>query len=124
LPYLPVLHTPAEDLEFFSGQVLRSDTVWVAECASGIVGFCAFGNGWLNHLYVMPSVHRAGIGSELLRIALRETEALRLWVFQQNAAAIAFYESHGFRLVRMTDGSENEEQVPDALYERAALGSL
>lgn len=72
----------------------------------------------------MPSVHRAGIGSELLRIALRETEALRLWVFQQNAAAIAFYESHGFRLVRMTDGSENEEQVPDALYERAALGSL
>jgi ribosomal protein S18 acetylase RimI-like enzyme len=124
LPYLPVLHTPAEDLEFFSGQVLRADTVWVAECASAIVGFCAFGNGWLNHLYVMPSVHRAGIGSELLRIALRETEALRLWVFQQNAAAIAFYESHGFRLVRMTDGSENEEQVPDALYERAALGSL
>ena len=119
LPYLPILHSPAEDLDFFSNHVLQHDKVWVAECDRGIVGFCAFGNGWLNHLYVQPSLHRSGICSTLLRIAIRDCDTLKLWVFQQNLQAIKFYESHGFTLVRMTDGSENEERVPDALYQRS-----
>lgn len=31
--------------------------------------------------------------------------------------ARSFYESYGFRLVRTTEGSGNEEREPDALYE-------
>ena len=111
-------HTPAEDVAFFSTHVLTHDTVWVAESSDEIVGFCAFGDGWLNHLYVQPSLHRSGIGSALLRIAIRECDSLKLWVFQQNVQARTFYESHGFALVKLTDGSENEERVPDALYQR------
>lgn len=124
LPYLPVLHTADEDVAFFSARVLAHDTVWVAERAGRIVGFCAFGNGWLNHLYIDKDSQRSGIGSELLDIAARENDTLTLWVFQKNLSAIRFYESHGFRLIATTDGAENEERMPDALYRRAPMVSL
>ena len=116
LPYLPILHSADEDVAYFSTQVLPRDTVWVAEANHQIVGLCAFGEGWLNHLYVAPGFQNLRIGTELLAIAIHENEILDLWVFQQNTAAIKFYESHGFTLVKKTDGSENEEHVPDALY--------
>jgi hypothetical protein len=32
-------------------------------------------------------------------------------------AARRFYERHGLRAVRFTDGTGNEEKTPDALYE-------
>lgn len=57
----------------------------------------------------------------LLRQANKEDShtisVLQLWVFAQNVRAISFYERHGFVRVRETDGSENEEQVPDGLFE-------
>jgi Uma2 family endonuclease len=40
---------------------------------------------------------------------------LRLWTFQRNAAARAFYQAHGFVAQRMT-GGDNEEREPDVLY--------
>jgi RimJ/RimL family protein N-acetyltransferase len=44
-------------------------------------------------------------------------ERLELWVFQRNEGARRFYERHGFRLLKLTDGTGNMEQEPDALYE-------
>jgi hypothetical protein len=47
-----------------------------------------------------------------------ETQSrLELWTFQRNANARRFYETHGFRCARLTDGRDNEEHEPDALYE-------
>ena len=37
-------------------------------------------------------------------------------MFQKNTGAIRFYERHGFRLVKLTDGADNMEREPDALY--------
>jgi hypothetical protein len=52
-------------------------------------------------------------------------ERLELWVFQKNEGARRFYERHGFRLVRTTNGAGNVEQEPDALYEwRQALSQV
>lgn len=115
LPYLPTLHSPAEDVEYFFGRVLNRDTVWVAE-RENLAGFCAFTEGWLDHLYVDAPFQRRGVGSALLRRATAGNGVLQLWVFQQNVEAIRFYESHGFSLVEKTDGSNNEEGAPDALY--------
>ena len=54
LPYLPDLHTPAEDLAFFQGHVFGSCTIWLAEAEGRPIGFAAFRPGWLDHLYVDP----------------------------------------------------------------------
>jgi len=116
LPYLPDLHSPAEDLAFFRDHVLPTCSVWVAE-AGTIDGFCAFRPGWVDHLYVRPPCHGQGLGTALLAHAMAENAELRLWVFQRNTPALHFYHARGFRLIDTTDGSRNEEHEPDALLE-------
>jgi ribosomal protein S18 acetylase RimI-like enzyme len=92
---------------------------WSWRRADGrVVGFAALDGELLGHLYVHPDAQRQGIGSALLvRAKEVRPDGLRLWVFQRNTGARAFYERYGFRVVRLTDGSANEEREPDALYE-------
>lgn len=115
LPYLPKLHTPEEDLSFFRDRVFRESDVWVAE-HEGIVGFISYRTGWVDHLYVHSDFHGQGAGSALLSKAMEAHSRLQLWVFQKNLNAIRFYVAKGFWLVEQTDGHENEEREPDALY--------
>jgi ribosomal protein S18 acetylase RimI-like enzyme len=44
---------------------------------------------------------------------------IRLYAFQENAPTRQFYERHGFKAIAFGDGSENEENCPDVLYEWA-----
>ncbi len=102
--------------------VVLHDEVWVAELDERPVGFVALGSRagavYLQHLYVLPEHQRHGVGSELMAHAkARRPDGFRLWVFQANEVARRFYEKHGLRLVELTDGSGNEEEEPDALYE-------
>ena len=113
LPYLPVLHTPQDDRNFFTG-VLATCRVTVAE-ADGIVGFIAWQTGWVDHLYIDAPWRGHGIGGAMLGEAKQAEPRLDLWAFQKNLAAIAFYKRHGFAVVRETDGAENEEKEPDVL---------
>ena len=39
--------------------------------------------------------------------------ALELWCFQANTHARRFYERHGFKAIRFTDGHDNEERARD-----------
>jgi putative acetyltransferase len=114
LPYLPKLHTPEEDIQFFEGQVMRICAVWVAE-SKHILGFIAFRTGWVDHLYVDLGHHCRGIGSALLAKAMVAEPNLQLWAFRRNTAAIDFYRRRGFAIVAETDGSGNEEREPDVL---------
>lgn len=115
MPWLPVVHTPAEDYEFFSRLVIGSQTVLVAEADREIIGFAAFDNDWLNHLYLTPSAQRKGMGTALLSEVKAAVPRIQLWTFQKNHAARQFYTRHGFIEVEFTDGSSNEEQTPDVL---------
>jgi putative acetyltransferase len=116
LPYLPELHTPQEDLAFFEKQVFPASTIWLAEDEGRLIGFAALKQNWLDHLYVDPVWHGRGVGQALLTAAQENVEELNLWTFQKNVRARLFYERHGFTLVELTDGSGNEERVPDARY--------
>jgi hypothetical protein len=49
---------------------------------------------------------------------------LSLWTFQRNQQARHFYESKGFVPVKETDGADNEEHEPDALYTWPAAAVL
>jgi putative acetyltransferase len=124
--YLPQLHTPAEEVAYFSERVLPTSQVTVAEaraapeadtaggCDPEVVGFSAVKDGWLDHLYVVPSRQGGGIGGALLARAMEESPGgLTLWAFAANRGALAFYGRAGFVEVLRTDGSRNEEHVPD-----------
>jgi putative acetyltransferase len=116
LPYLPVLHSPEEDLQYVSTGMLKEGRVTVAVVDCEVVAFCACRDTWLDHLYVLPQHQRLGLGTTLLDDAKRNSSELQLWVFQRNENARRFYEKNGFQLVELTDGHSNEEHEPDARY--------
>jgi GNAT superfamily N-acetyltransferase len=102
----------------FDRVVVEQHETWVADVQGGVAGFGALTDAMLDHLYVHPDHQGCGIGTLLLDQAKRcRPEGFRLWLFQRNEGARRFYERHGFRLVELTDGSANQERVPDALYE-------
>jgi putative acetyltransferase len=116
LPFLPDLHSQQEDLEFFQTRIFDRHNVIMAELDGQIAGYSASHEGWLDHLYVFPDFHGAGVGTALLDDAKAHCNQLRLWVFQKNERAIRFYVKHSFRLLREADGSGNPEGEPDAVY--------
>ena len=117
LPWLKGLHTPAEDITFFSGMVFSTCTLWGGFDGDGLIGFVAFRQGWIDQLYVAPGKQGRGLGGRLLAYAKAGQDCLRLWTFQRNALARRFYEKHGFTSIEETDGGRNEEKEPDVLYE-------
>jgi putative acetyltransferase len=115
----PKLHTPEEDESFFTNVVFTKNKVYIAEDESGkIVGFIAFNNEFIDHLYLLPEAQRKGVGSELIGLALQHSAHLKLWTFQENFGARAFYEKHGFVAILETNGADNDERQPDILFER------
>ena len=100
-----------EETATWLGTLLGSDgsSTVVAESGNGeLLGFCRYGDdpddaafGHIFSLYVMPSASRRGVGRRLLAGALeglarRRAGTVRLWVFQENERALAFYSAFGF----------------------------
>jgi len=117
LPFLPELHTPQEDVAFFSEVLFAKAQVWLAEDEAGEpLGYVAFRPDFIEHLFVRPASQGEGVGVRLLEKALEGARELTLWTFQANTRARRFYERHGFTAVTFTEGEDNEEKMPDVLY--------
>ena len=116
MEYIPRLHTHEEDLAYI-GALFRDREVWVAENDAGVVGFAILSADELMQIHVAPGEQKAGIGSALLaRAKERRPKGFSLWTFQRNEGARRFYERHGLKVVRLTDGQGNEEREPDVQY--------
>lgn len=119
LPYLPKLHSVEEDKSYFTNKVLENDKVYIAyiEDTNELIGFVAFTNDSVNHLYLFPKAQGRGTGTQLLNIAKKNTDSLKLWTFQKNTSAQQFYLNRGFKIIKETEGSGNEEREPDVQME-------
>ncbi|PDT02984.1 GNAT family N-acetyltransferase [Rhizobium chutanense] len=116
LPWLPDLHTPEEEEQYWRMHLLPNCTILGAAMGNQLVGVIAYGGDWIEQLYVLPDFQGLGIGARLLGYAMEEMDEIRLWTFQRNIGARAFYERHGFAAEEETDGADNEEKEPDVLY--------
>jgi len=113
----PLAHTDDEVRGWVADHLLPTSETWVAEAGGEVAGFMSLGEAWLEQLYVAPGRTGAGIGSRLVDLAKqRRPGGLDLYTFQVNARARRFYERHGFRVVELNDGSNNEEGQPDVRY--------
>lgn len=110
------LHSAEEFRAFYRDDVMRRDKLWGAFERQALRGIIAIRPCWIDHLYVDPALHRRGIGTSLVQLAQGMQTELRLYTFQSNVSARAFYERHGFVIEEMTDGARNEEQMPDITY--------
>jgi len=121
LTFLPMLHTVEQDRWFIENVILKECEVVVAERdaerGEGIVSFLARDGEEIRMLYTHPDFVGSGAGSLLLEAAKASgVAALELWCFQANVRARQFYEERGFLAVRFTDGTDNEEKMPDVRY--------
>jgi putative acetyltransferase len=116
LPSLAGLHTPDEDRWFFRKRLFVDCQVWGYFNDQELVGIIAFGEGWIDQLYILPAWQGHRIGTALLEVAQARFDRLSLWTFQRNKRARSFYEKHGFVTISETDGSRNEEKEPDVMY--------
>ena len=109
----PGIH-PDDEVRAWLSRRLVEDEVWLAEVAGAPVGYARFTRTWLDDLYVLPAYAGQGVGSALLDVVkAQRRDGFCLWVFEMNAPARAFYAHHGLVELERTDGSANEERVPD-----------
>nr|WP_254436209.1 GNAT family N-acetyltransferase [Ruegeria arenilitoris] len=123
--WMPELHSRAETIAF-CGWMIDQNWVTVAETDAGVVGFLALKGTEIHSLYLTPAVCGRGIGQCLLEQAKSDQAELSLYAFQANRGACRFYERNGFAEVARSDGSGNDENLPDIKYvwhrERTADG--
>jgi len=121
MPWLPVVHSEEEDTAWYRAKL--GGEAWVYELDGRIAGFALVQEQDLHALYVSPDAQRCGIGSALFRQAQAERPGgFRLWAFRDNTRARRFYEDRGCRVIDATEG-DNEERMPDVLYEWRPEGS-
>ena len=111
----PALHTAEEDVAFYSRRIAEEDvTGWLAEADAELLGFALCTPSFLDGLYVRPDLTGQGIGTLLLEVVeATHPQGYELWVFESNTGARRLYERRGLVEVERTDGSGNEEKVPD-----------
>ena len=122
LPFAPLVHSDDEVRQWIAGVLIPSGGVIVSAVAGEVVGMLALSResacGWIDQLYLHPSVVGRGIGSQLIERAKQELGSpIRLYTFHANTASRRFYERCGFRAIAFSDGHANEERCPDVLYE-------
>lgn len=109
-------HTLEDARAFFRDHVVPSCEVWVAAGSTTLMGVLALEGCWIRHLAVFPEFQRHGVGTTLLQKARESAgDELRLFTFQRNVAARAFYERHGFVAVAF-GVSPAPESEPDIEY--------
>jgi GNAT superfamily N-acetyltransferase len=122
MDYLP--RVPDEAAVPIAARIREHEEVWVAEQDGQLLGFLGIeestnlgGAPVLEKIYVEPAEQNRGVGAALLEKAKElRPEGFYLWVFQKNVGARRLYERSGFQLVKLTDGADNMEREPDALY--------
>ncbi len=122
LPYAKSPHSPDQDQRWASGKLIPTGGVLIAQLDGEDVGVLATSVsrdiGWIDQLYLAPGYIGLGIGTKLLNYALESLpRPIRLWTFQENDRAIGFYQHHGFKAIKYTNGESNDEKCPDILFE-------
>ncbi len=104
----------------FLNHILPQDfQIELAMMDEQVAGIIAYNQSEISQLYIHVSYQGLGIGTQLLERAKERSKRLTLYTFEVNKNAQQFYERNGFQVIGR--GNENEENLPDLLYEWKAL---
>ena len=109
-------HTLDDARAFFREHVVARCEIWVAHDSDKLLGLLALEAPSIRQFAVFREFQCRGFGTALLRKALEVSPSeLRLFTFQRNLKARAFYEKHGFGAVAF-GRSPAPELEPDVEY--------
>jgi len=110
-------HTWAQQLHYLA-EIVREYQMFLAidNATDTVVGMLALGGTEVDQLFVHVDYQRRGIGARLIELAKSLSPGmLRLYTFEVNSGAQAFYEKQGFRIVGR--GVEKVSGKADIRYE-------
>ncbi|MQR94320.1 N-acetyltransferase [Fictibacillus phosphorivorans] len=110
------IHSFESHIYFLNNILTKEFIVELALVNEMVAGMIAYHESEISQLYVHNEFQQLGIGKTLLQRA-KETSTGRLILrtFEVNKKAQRFYEKNGFTVIGR--GHENEENLPDLLYE-------
>ncbi|WP_152353854.1 acetyltransferase [Brachybacterium subflavum] len=94
------------------GDYLPAVELSVAERDGRPVGFSGVSDGELQMLFVHASARGSGVGSALLRHAIRSQGVTRVDVNEQNPQAAGFYAHHGFEVAGRSERDDAGRPYP------------
>lgn len=110
------IHSFDNHVDFLNQILANQYQVVLALMDDEVVGMIAYNEREISQLYIHIDYQGMGIGRTLLDIAKKQSAGrLTLYTFEVNKNAQRFYEKHGFKIIGR--GYENEENLPDILYE-------
>ena len=116
--YLPTWQalTIEEALQIFRSVIRVKCVIWVGTRDERVVAYLAMNKSYIDRLYVDPSEWRKGWGTQFIGLAKRlSPRGLELHTHQENHAARALYERHGFKAAKFGT-SPPPESAPDVEY--------
>jgi ribosomal protein S18 acetylase RimI-like enzyme len=117
-PYLPTWQAFALEQAgpVFKTVIRPRSKIWVGTRHDRVVAFLAMVGSYIDRMYVDPPEWRNGWGTRLVLLAKTlHPSGVELHTHQENHAARALYERHGFRAVRL-GVSPPPESAPDVEY--------
>ena len=102
--------------EVFRKVICPRCNIWVGTRHEHVVAFLAMAGSYIDRMYVDPAKWRKGWGTRLVLLAKTlHPDGLELHTHQENHAARALYEKHGFKAVKF-GVSPPPESAPDVEY--------
>jgi len=110
------MHSIESHVYFLNHILLEQFQIDVALIDDKVVGMVAFNETEISQLYIHIDYQGLGLGQILLdKVKEQSSGRLTLYTFEVNKNAQRFYEKNGFKIIGR--GHENEENLPDILYE-------
>lgn len=79
---------------------------------NGVSGFIGVAGQKIEMLFLAPQYFGQGLGQRLLNFAVKELQADKLDVNEQNAKALKFYQKSGFETFERTDKDDQGRNYP------------
>ena len=112
---IPLVHNVEERADY-GRWLLEHTSVTMIHNNSDVVGFLAVEKHIIQAIYIKKDFQGFGFGQAAIKFVQKQFEELWLWVFQSNVGAQRFYRRLGFQIVKMSDGQDNDYNLPDVFY--------
>jgi len=88
---------------------LPNSETWVYEENEVVLGFVSMLDNEIGGLFIQPSHHGKGIGTQLVDYVHQFHEELEVEVFENNEIGIPFYNKYGFELLKSYEHEETRQ---------------
>ena len=108
------LHTAQRQAQYLSDKLAHGAQLYLLRLDGRAVGVVSVTGSLIEDLYILPDCQNRGLGTALLRYAVRRCEGKpTLWILENNAGAERLYRREGFvptgRRNNITDGLDEVE---------------